>query len=129
MKQARTIPSILLFTGFLVLPFIANAGDFQITNHTKKRISFKINHVCSNDFGIIRARKSKVIPDVNFRAACSYDRENCIADVYQSGNCSHKHVATIKLATDYGVKEIMYSAHSYAFSWRANYLEISSPIR
>lgn len=130
MKQARIITSTVLsslFAGiFLILPLNANAGDFQIVNHTKKRISFKFNHACSHDFGVIRARKSKIIPDVNFRAACNYDPENCVVDIYQSGNCSGRHIAMLKLAIDDGVKEVLYSGQSYAFNWRAHYLEIVS---
>lgn len=117
MKQVRIIVSTLLCAGLVTLPMMANADDgFKIANSTKKRISFKINHACSAQFGAIKSKHSKMVPRWDFLAACGR-ANNCVMDVYASGNCSGKHISTLTLDTNDGVKELIYSAPGYGYSW------------
>lgn len=104
-----------------------NAEDLRIENQTHKKLSFKINHICSSTFGVIRPHRTKLIPEALFKAACSGQDSRCIVDVYHSGNCTHEHVATWQMRNDNGLERVLFSG-PYVVTWRPFYVSLTEAI-
>ena len=82
-KKLACITSIITA---LTMPVLANAGHLTIANHTSYTLSFKVNNVCSKDFGLVYAYSIKNITKPMFDKFCkkgamceimAYNDEHC----------------------------------------------------
>lgn len=98
--------NMIVSASLIVLPLLANADDLKIANNTNYDLSFRINNVCSNGFGIVPVHTIKVIPEKDFNKECEYNPKSCFATVYSRTNCTGKNIAEIGFDTSYGVSYV-----------------------
>lgn len=106
MKLTKMGMSSLACASLLGVSLSANADNLNVSNATKYDLSFAIQDSCSQEFGTVKSRTMKVIPDADFNKACSYKPEACEAKVYDRANCTGEQIATIEFNTKFGVQKI-----------------------
>jgi hypothetical protein len=122
------LSTFILGTSLLLTPLLAAAHDFTIDNNTKQDITFKIDHVCSHEIGIINPFKATIVPDKNLKRACANNLQACVAEAYHSSNCTGKQLGAVVLDIDNGVKDVSAVAEGFAFSWSYFYLNIADAL-
>lgn len=73
----------------------ASADDLKVSNDSKYHLSFSVNNVCSEEFGVVKNHSVKVISDKNFKKACAYDPNHCVVKVYNAASCTGKQIGTV----------------------------------
>ncbi len=114
--KEKVMKKLGMLVTLLSLSVAAYADDFKIVNSTNNEFSFKINHVCSSEFGSIPAHSNKTVTMTNFQKACAHNLHDCVAKIYVDNNCSGKHVATVSLDTDFGLHEVLKDG-GYSYTW------------
>lgn len=97
---------MMLCVSLIAVPFIADAGNLTIVNRTKFDLSFKVNNICSDDFGMIPANKMKIIAEKDFNKACESNPSICSAIVYSAPNCNGENVGEVGFNISNGVSYI-----------------------
>ena len=95
--------NMIICASLAATPLLTNAGDLKISNNSKYDLSFEINHVCANAFGVIPTGTIKVIREKDFNKACEYMPKYCVTNVYSKANCEGSPIAQIGFDTTYGV--------------------------
>jgi hypothetical protein len=103
-NKIKFISMLIIGSGFLVSSTFANADDLKVSNASKYDLSFSVNNVCSEEFGVVDNHSVKAISDTNFKKACAYDSNNCVAKVYNATSCTGKQIGTVVFDTNYGVQ-------------------------
>ncbi len=98
--------NIILCVSLVAVPFIADASDLKIANRTKFDLSFKVNNICSNGFGVIPADTIKMIAEKDFNKACESNSPICHAVVYSAPNCTGENVGGVGFDRNDGVSYI-----------------------
>ena len=94
----------------LTMPLLGNAADLNISNETDFDLTFRINHVCSDAFGISPMHDIKIISEANLKNGCAANPSHCIATVYDHANCAGKKLGDFNIDVDHG----MNATHSNA---------------
>ncbi len=102
-SKTKIIPLFLIGASFLGLSTSVSADDLKISNDSKYDLSFSINNICSEEFGVIENRSVKLIPEASLKRACVYNSNKCETKVYNSAFCSGKQIGTVEFDTNYGV--------------------------
>lgn len=103
-NKIKFISMLLIGSGFLGFSTLASADDLKVSNDSKYDLSFSVNNVCSEEFGVVDNHSVKVISDENFKKVCAYDSNNCVAKVYNGVSCTGKQIGTVAFDTGYGVQ-------------------------
>lgn len=106
LKNIKIISMLIIGSGVLGLSTFARADDLKVSNNLKNDLSFSINKICSNEFGVANHHSIKIISEANFNKACSYNPGSCEAKVYNAPSCMGKQVATVVFDTSYGVQGV-----------------------
>jgi hypothetical protein len=93
---------VLIGSSFLGHSALANAKDLKMSNDSKYQLSFSINNVCSEEFGVLESHSINVIPEKEFAKACAYNPTHCFSKVYNQPNCTGKHFANLGFDTSSG---------------------------
>lgn len=103
LNKIKLISALFIGLNFLGLSTFASAKDLKISNDSKYDLSFSINNICSEQFGIVENHSVKVISEANFKKACAYDPNQCEVQVYNAASCAGKKVAAVVFDANNGV--------------------------
>lgn len=112
-SKTKTIPLFLIGSALLGLSMAASADDLKLSNDSKYDLSFSINNICSQEFGVLDAHSVKIIPEASFKKVCE---SNCDIKVYNSASCAGKQIAMVEFDTKSGVT----SLHPIEFTVKSN---------
>lgn len=105
-KKFKFISMLLISSGFLGLSTYASADDLKISNDSRYNLSFSVNNLCSEDFGVVDSHSVKVVSHTNFNQACAYAPTNCVTKVFSKTACTGEQLATVVFDYRYGVQSL-----------------------
>ena len=121
-----------ILCGMLIsVPILANAGDLKIANRTKFDLSFKVNNICSDKFGLVLSDTIKVIAEKDFKHECEANPKVCRTIVYKRPNCEGGSIGEVGFDTNYGVSYISGSTSGEKISITGNGFNLifSAPLK
>lgn len=81
------IVTTVLSAGFFALTAHASEKDVHISNQSDYELSFQVNGICSNLFGVVPSYKIKTVPEKSFMEACKSNSAPCIVVIYGEKQC------------------------------------------
>lgn len=88
----------------LAMPVWAYAHDLTIVNQTSRLLSFKVDHVCSSEFGVIDKHQTKTIAEKVLYNLCSDFKWGCIIASFEGSNCEGRFLGGMMYINEREVK-------------------------
>ncbi len=108
LRQSKGIVSMVIGVFLLCsVATLAKASDLKINNNSKYTLSFSVNNVCSNEFGVVEKFSLQIIPEARFNKICKYNPNHCEVGVYTQEKCAGKQVIGLILNTTLGVQSLI----------------------
>lgn len=109
----KTVLVSLLGLG-LCLPVIASASTLVIDNHSTRDSTLKVtngtNTACSSKLltnGVTKANNGHTeVSEGNMNMLCGANKDNCLADIYMTNDCSGPVIAKAKFSTTRGIQDL-----------------------
>lgn len=80
----------------VALPLLAQAHPLAIANQTPYTLSFKVNHLCAQEFGSLYRNDIKTISSKTLNRVCSNYKSPCKIMAYEGKNCSGNAIGGMK---------------------------------
>lgn len=99
-KKIETIASFMLCASLFAMPALAKVKDVNISNDTAYTLTFSVNGICSQEFGVVDRYSMKTVTEQNFKKACKNATTPCEVVIYSSKSCEGVTFATIDYNLD-----------------------------